>query len=409
MVEPRALPEGWQWVRLGDVCELNPRRPNLERSPEAPTSFVQMSSVDDISGTITTVETKTYKEVSKGYTYFANGDVLFAKITPCMQNGKHAIASNLIGGFGFGSTEFHVIRPKGEITADWIHRFVRQPWVLQGAIAHFTGAVGQQRVPASYLSGLQIPLPPLAEQKRIAKILNEQMEAIERARAATEAQLGAAKALPAAYLREVFDGPEAKTWPKVRLGEVCEINPRRPDLKRSPETSTTFVQMSAVDDRTGAIIRPEIKNYQEVRKGYTFFAEGDIIFAKITPCMQNGKHAIARNLIDGIGFGSTEFHVIHPKVEINAEWIHNFVRQPWVLQEAMAHFTGAVGQQRVPASYLSELEIPLPPLSEQKRIASILNERMESVEHIKTALEVRLEITNKLPAALLRRAFNGEL
>jgi type I restriction enzyme S subunit len=165
-----------------------------------------MSAVDQRLGTIVRAETKPFGQVRKGYTYFEDGDVLFAKITPCMQNGKHAIAHDLIGGFGFGTTEFHVLRPSPAIIPDWIHLFIRQPQLLENAKAYFTGAVGQQRVPESYLADLEIPLPPVEEQKRIAAILNEQMAAVERARAAAEAQLEAAKALPAALLRRAFAG-----------------------------------------------------------------------------------------------------------------------------------------------------------------------------------------------------------
>ncbi|HEY3227631.1 MAG TPA: restriction endonuclease subunit S, partial [Roseiflexaceae bacterium] len=201
----RTLPKGWRWLKLGDVCELNPSRPPLKRRDDAPTTFVPMPAVDALSGKITAPELRPFAEVRKGYTYFVEGDVLFAKITPCMQNGKHAIARELLGGVGFGSTEFHVIRPGSQIIAEWVHQFVRQPWVLKAATAHFTGAVGQQRVPSEFLANLEIPLPPLPEQRRIAALLAEQMAAVERARASAEARLEAARALPAALLRQVFE------------------------------------------------------------------------------------------------------------------------------------------------------------------------------------------------------------
>jgi len=89
-----------------------------------------MSSVDDLLGVIKTIEMRPYAEVAKGYTYFEENDVIFAKITPCMQNGKHAIARGLVDGFGFGSTEFHVLRPGNEILPEWIHFFIRQPFFL---------------------------------------------------------------------------------------------------------------------------------------------------------------------------------------------------------------------------------------------------------------------------------------
>ena len=101
-------------------------------------------------------------------------------------------------------------------------------------------------------------------------------------------------------------------WHLQRLGDVCIINPRRPVIQRADNDPTTFVPMPAVAENGKGIKRPETKSFAQVKRGYTFFTEGDVLFAKITPCMQNGKHAVARNLLGGIGFGSTEFHVLRP-------------------------------------------------------------------------------------------------
>lgn len=119
------LPDGWESCQLGDVAQLNPRRPaDLARDNDAPTTFVPMAAVDETLGTITRPETRPFAEVKKGYTCFAEGDVLFAKITPCLQNGKHAIARDLTDGVGFGSTEFHVLRPGPCVIAEWIHFYL---------------------------------------------------------------------------------------------------------------------------------------------------------------------------------------------------------------------------------------------------------------------------------------------
>ena len=166
-----------------------------------------MEAVDAISGMVSDLRVRPYGEVKKGYTYFAEGDVLFAKITtPCMQNGKHVIAKGLIGGIGFGTTEFHVLRPSDSIISELIWFFVRQPSILIEATEHFTGAVGQQRLPENHLANLEIPLPPLPEQRRIAGVLKEQMAAVEKARSAAEEELNTINALPAAILRRVFEG-----------------------------------------------------------------------------------------------------------------------------------------------------------------------------------------------------------
>ena len=163
--------------------------------------------------------------------------------------------------------------------------------------------------------------------------------------------------------------------------------------------------MPAVNERNGAITRPEVKPYQAVRKGYTYFEEGDVLFAKITPCMQNGKHAIARDLLDGIGFGSTEFHVLRPGERVTAEWVHFYLRQARVLEEATAHFEGSVGQQRVPADFLRRLQIPLPPVAEQRRLTTALQAQLAAADAARTAAETQLATLRSLPAALLRQLF----
>ena len=149
-MEQWPLPAGWEWKRLAEVSEINPRRPSIQRSDDAPTSFVPMAAVDEVEGRFAEIHTRPYGEVKRGYTYFEENDVVFAKITPCMENGKAAIARSLIDGFGFGTTEFHVFRPKPGVLPEWLHRYVRQSDFRREAKERFRGAVGQQRVPQDF-------------------------------------------------------------------------------------------------------------------------------------------------------------------------------------------------------------------------------------------------------------------
>lgn len=189
------LPKGWQLLSFPDISVINPTRPrNLANSDEAMTSFVPMAAVDDREGRITDLQARPFGEVKSGYTYFEENDVLFAKITPCMENGKAAVARGLINGFGFGSTEFHVLRPTNSIFPEWIYYFIRGEMFRQEAKTKFRGAVGQQRVPADFLETHLIPVPfpqnpekSLAIQRQI--ITRVQMTASEVA----EAQLGNTK------------------------------------------------------------------------------------------------------------------------------------------------------------------------------------------------------------------------
>ena len=404
--ERSKLPDGWRWVRLGEVCEQDRRivEPGSDLAERLP--YLSLQHVESKTGRILRQPTETIQDEGKSTTFaFDPRHVLYGKLRPYLN--KVALPDF----DGRCTTEIIPLLPENETDRHYLAWLLRTDETVNAAMRQRTGS-RMPRADMDDLLTLEVPKPPLEEQKRIAAILNEQMGAVERARAAAEAQLEAAKALPAAYLHQVFpqSGQELPAgWHWVRLGEVCEINPRRPELARKDDSLTTFVPMSAVDERLGTIVRAETKPFGQVRKGYTYFEDCDVLFAKITPCMQNGKHAIARNLVGGFGFGTTEFHVLRRGPAVIPDWIHFFIRQPEVLENAKAHFTGAVGQQRVPETYLAELEISLPPVDEQKRIAAMLNEQMASAERARKAIEEELDGINKLPAALLRRAFNGEL
>ena len=159
--------------KLGDCCELNPRRPNLDIEDTDNVSFVPMPSVSE-NGFLRDVADEEYGKVKKGFTYFENGDVLFAKITPCMENGKGAIAEGLTNNIGMGSTEFHVLRPiEGVSSPYWLLALTRLPIFRERASKNMTGTGGQKRVPANYLENFMVGLPPIEEQNRYENIYKQ--------------------------------------------------------------------------------------------------------------------------------------------------------------------------------------------------------------------------------------------
>ncbi len=157
---------------MGEVIEINPGVSFGGLDKETDISFVPMDRIDESFGTLKKITTKKIKD-SAGFTKFENGDLLWAKITPCMQNGKSAIAKDLVNNLGCGSTEFFVIRPKNNKTLiEYIHFILRDERVLHFAQNYFGGAAGQQRVSKDFLLYLPIPIPDLSTQKRIVSIMN---------------------------------------------------------------------------------------------------------------------------------------------------------------------------------------------------------------------------------------------
>ncbi|MCY4394585.1 MAG: restriction endonuclease subunit S [Rhodospirillaceae bacterium] len=191
---------------------------------------------------------------------------------------------------------------------------------------------------------------------------------------------------------------------QVPLGEICKINPRAQRHGYASDTLVSFVPMAAVDERLGAIAIREDRSIADVSKGYTPFQDGDVLFAKITPCMENGKAAIARDLTNGMGSGSTEFYVLRPDGKVLGEYIYHFVRQPQFRETAKRNFTGTAGQQRVPKSFMEEVLIPLPPLDDQQRIVGILN-RAAKIERMRTRAR---ELMGEFISALFVRMFGRQ-
>lgn len=176
-----------------------------------------------------------------------------------------------------------------------------------------------------------------------------------------------------------------ESFPKKKLGECTVINPKKSmDTRLKEDLIVSFVPMASVGE-DGSIDTSEKKLYREVKSGFTYFIEGDVLFAKITPCMENGKGAVAINLYNGIGFGSTEFHVIRPLEGFtNPVWLYNLSVSKKFRLEAEANMTGSAGQKRTPASFLQNYEIKLPPIELQNQFADFA-EQVDKSKFVVTA------------------------
>ena len=163
----------WDNEKLSKVAFVNPGGAYKGKTAETPISFVPMEVIDETFSEITTMDETTIEQAS-GFTKFREGDLLWAKITPCMQNGKSAIAKNLTNGLGCGSTEFFILRPKDErLVIEYLHVILHMKCVRETAMLYFGGSAGQQRVPASFLENFNIPLPPKEKQIEIANHVYE--------------------------------------------------------------------------------------------------------------------------------------------------------------------------------------------------------------------------------------------
>jgi type I restriction enzyme S subunit len=260
-----------------------------------------------------------------------------------------------------------------------------------------------QNLNLAQISSLKIPLPPLPEQKRIAAILNEQMAAVEKARAATEAQLKAAKALPSAYLREVFNSPEAQKWPRKPFRDVCEIIAPQIDPKIPEYGALPHVNGENIESGTCRLLYLNTAAQDGMTSGKYLFEPGDVLYSKLRPYLRKVT------VVDFKGVCSADMYPISVKRDeldpVFAAWL-------LLSDEFTQYADGESRRARMPKLNRDQLFAwwaPMPTLGEQKRIAAIISESMATALRTRKALEEQFETIEELRATLLRRVFDGEL
>lgn len=223
------MSEKWRTVPLSEIADINPRLGKTALSDDSLYTFVPMASVGASDGIIDVSAKRPYAEVKKGFTPFQSSDVLFAKITPCMENGKMAVVPHLENQYGFGSTEFHVIRLKDGNDPKYVYYYVSGQGFRKEAAHNMTGAVGQKRVPTDFLKQSPIPLPPTIEdQKKIVAEIEKQFSRLDEAVASLKRIQANLKRYKAAVLKAAVEGKLTEHWRK----DHPDVEPADQLLKR---------------------------------------------------------------------------------------------------------------------------------------------------------------------------------
>ena len=279
----------------------------------------------------------------------------------------------------------------------------------------------QLNMSTEWLKLQPIPIAPLSEQKRIVDRIKSIFSKLDEAKERAQEVVDGFEMRKSAILYKAFTGELTKkwreeqrvifeNWEQVVLSDICKINPKKLDTRNLPDDlEVSFFPMPALSEIYGEITDPQIRTLKEVRTGFTNFSEGDIVFAKITPCMENGKSAVIGKLVNDIGFGTTEFFVLRCGNKLYNRYLYYLVRDQHFRDKAKTVMTGAVGQQRVPKSFLEEYQIQLPSVAEQKEIIRILDDLFAKEMKVKEASEAVIEQIDVMKKAVLARAFRGEL
>ncbi len=327
---------------------------------------------------------------------FPVGTIVFAKIGEAIRQNFRAITSTEML---FDNNVMGIVPNTTKVNAKFLFHFLKTFDLYK--LANATSVPSIRRTD---IEKIKIYLPPLPEQKRIAEVLDKADALREKRRLA----LQKLDTLLQSVFLEMFGDPvkNPKGWKVVTLSQITKINPRFVNTENlTTDSKVSFVPMAYVSEKSKTIVKEEERKLGDVIKGFTYFENDDVLIAKITPCFENGKIALAK-IKNDIGFGSTEFHVIRAiKSEINSKCLFYFLQRDKILFEGESRMTGSAGQKRVPKKFLENLKIPLPPMKEQNQIAEFLD-KADALREKHRATLIKLE---NLFQSLQQRVFKGEL
>ena len=411
---PHKLPENWCWTTVGAINQYVgiSADPTKARN-ETFELYSVPSSADNYPEIVLGADIGSTKQAVK------KGDVLLCKINPRINRvwkvSKYTDHSLL------ASSEWIVVR-NSRLISNYLMWCFRSPYFRGYMLSNVSGVGGSlMRAQPKFVQGYPVPVPPLAEQQRIVDRIESLFAKLDEAKEKAQAVVDSFEARKAAILHKAFTGELTakwreehdvgmESWEQCSISDVCTVNPKKADTKDLPdELEVSFFPMPALSEIYGEITDPQTRLLKEVRSGFTNFSEGDVVFAKITPCMENGKSAVVGKLVNDIGYGTTEFFVLRCSDRLYNRFLYHLVRDKLFRDKAKAVMAGAVGQQRVPKRYLETYKLNLPKFNEQLEIVRILDGSFAKEQQAKEAAEAVLEQIDLMKKSILTRAFRGEL
>lgn len=393
-----SLPAGWELATLGDVCDRYRRtiKPNDDEAGTLP--YLSLEHIQSQTGRIAAKPSDLLTDTVKSNTYaFRSGQVLYGKLRPYLN--KVAIADF----DGRCTSEIVPLVPNG-VTSEYLAMALRRRETVEYAMNATTGS-RMPRADIAHLMRMSIPVPPLAEQERIVRALQERIDSIDAAKRAAEVQLDAANAMSAAYLRQVFpaEGEELpEGWEWVRLGEVCSqdrrvVKPDDPSAHQMP-----YLSMGDVENGSGRIVTEEERLIRsEIKSAAFVFTQDHLIYGKLNPHL----HKFAMPSFSGRC--TTEFVPLLPS-KVSRDFLSLLIRRPESLRYAVAAATGST-LPRVRMGHLLRMPVPLPPDVERIRMVTAFQSHFKTTDKVTRSSRAQLDSFANMNDAYLRAAFDGNL
>ena len=377
----------FELVPLSQYVIINPSKTEIrDLSDETEVSFVEMASVSD-RGYIMNNVPKSLGELRKGsYTYFAENDIIIAKITPCMENGKCAVAKDLTNGIALGSSEFHVFRCLPQIQTEYLFALLNNEYVRSIAQKNMKGSSGHKRVPEIFYKEMMIPLPPLDIQQKIIaeckKVDEEVMKAIK--------DLDDSKEAINAIIMPCFD-----RYKKVVLNSICDSFEYGTSEKSSTSGVVPVLRMGNIVDGTidwNDLVYTD--NEQDIKK--LTLHKGDVLFNRTNSPIHVGKTALYEDERSAI-FAGYIVRVNYKKNAIRGKFLSYILNSEPMRQHGFSVMKKSINQANISASLLGQYEVPLPSLNEQDEIIS----NLEDIENIKKRSRLLIDNTSSRKQEIL--------
>ena len=394
-------------MRIDEVCLDNPRQ-SVNLPENSKISFVPMAAVS-VNGQVDSCDTLELKK-AKNYTVFQNGDVLFAKITPCMENGKGAIVRNLLNGYGAGSTEFIVLRPKENvITAKWLYLYLSQRSFRWECQQHMTGSAGQKRVPPKYLASCEMPVPSIEVQERIVSKIEELFSKLDASVAELKIAKEKLKVYRQAVLKEAFDSVRSVCM-TTTIKSVCEtikvgivIKPTQYYVKTDGVFAfrNANVRRNYIEDNDWAMISQE--GHQKNLKSQVH--TDDVLIARSG--VNLGMAAAVPEKYDG--YNAIDIVIAVPKKNfVLPKYLAQYTNSPYGVEIVKKNQHGAA-QGHLNVKEYGNLPIFLPNISVQNELLQKIESRLSVCDSIEQTIDTSLQQVEALRQSILKQAFEGRL
>jgi len=457
--QEQSLPNGWTTASLRELSVINPRFGKDELPEDLEVTFLPMRCVEELSGKIDASNVKHVSEVRKGYTPFQEEDVIFAKITPCMENGKIAVARDLRNRVGFGSSEFHVIRPHASVSRGFLFYFLVRSNFRKEAERNMTGSAGQRRVPTSYIKEATMPLPPVHEQRRIVQKIEElftKLDAGVRSLKQTQALL---KSYRRSVLKAAVEGELSREWREAHEGEIEPAQmllkqilgarqkqwrgkwkepkpPKSVELPGLPET-WAWASLEQVTSLVTKGSSPNWQGFDYVGDGVAFVRSQNVGWGRIDltnvvylPVEFNQKQSKSilqpgDLLLNIVGASIGRAAIAPPELkEANtnqAVAVVRLVEGGLYAKFLLYYLISPAGQARIhkekvevaraniSLTEVAKLAVPLPSRIEQRGIIREVERRLSIVDNLEATVDANLRQADSLRQSILERAFSGKL